>query len=257
MSQNFRKFSFSHFLPFFPSESSIHAIPQTRVALVFPHRRQTWTLRGMRSLAQVAQAAYVFGQAWGKKGQHLSELEVWMVHDVSLRTVCDLLKSLNTLVLHAPAWGVGKDPQHKLASSWRQGHSHHSKVAPFLPGWVLSHGFPEHSGQRINCGPSIFGDSPDSGGLELHDFGDFFFQMCKHSTKLFWSEDSKTTSQLQQQHLEVNVSIWDHGISPWRSTWDLLPQLQRRISSCGSTDSPLSQVGLRGEINYLLNLVTL
>ena len=205
MSQNFRKFSFSHFLPFFPSESSIHAIPQTRVALVFPHRRQTWTLRGMRSLAQVAQAAYVFGQAWGKKGQHLSELEVWMVHDVSLRTVCDLLKSLNTLVLHAPAWGVGKDPQHKLASSWRQGHSHHSKVAPFLPGWVLSHGFPEHSGQRINCGPSIFGDSPDSGGLELHDFGDFFFR-CANIPPNF--SDLKTARRLPSSNN-----------STWRSTF--------------------------------------
>eukprot|EP00434_Breviolum_minutum_P038638 symbB.v1.2.034284.t2/scaffold4397.1/size40204/4 len=41
-------------------------VPKTRVALVFPHRRQTWTLRGMRSLAQVAQAAYVFGQVSGK-----------------------------------------------------------------------------------------------------------------------------------------------------------------------------------------------
>lgn len=56
---------------------------------------------------------------------------------------------------------------------------------------------------------------------------EFFFQMCKHSTKLFRSEDSSKTSKLQQQQLEVNVSIWDHGISPWRSTWDLLPQLQR------------------------------
>ena len=76
--------------------------------------------------------------------------------------------------------------------------------------------------QRINCGPSIFGDSPDSGGLELHDFGDFF------STKLFPDlKTARSTSKLQQQQLEVNVSIWDHGISPWRSTWDLLPQLQR------------------------------
>lgn len=131
----------------------------------------------------------------GQKVISLSELEVWMVHYVSLRTVCYLLKSRNTLVLPAPAWGVGKDPQHKLASSWRQGHSDHSKVVPFLPEWVLSHGFPEHSGQRINCGPSIFGDSPDSGGLELHDFGVFFSDVQTfHQTFPIWRQQARLPS---------------------------------------------------------------
>ena len=75
-------------------------------------------------------------------------------------------------------------------------------------------------------------------------FWSFFFRCANIPPNFSDLKTASKTSKLQQQQLEVNVSIWDHGISPWRSTWDLLPLLQR-LGSCGSTDSPLSQVGLR------------
>lgn len=156
-------------------------------------------------------------------------------------------------MLQAPVWGVGKDPQHKLASSWRQGHSHHSKVVPFLPGWVLSHGFPEHSGQRINCGPSIFGDSPDSGGLELHDFGVFFSDVQTfHQTFPIWR---------QQQDFQAPTTATGgqrFNLGPWHQPVEIYLGSASTAAEAGwisgSTDSPLSQVGLRGDINYFWGL---
>ena len=86
---------------------------------------------------------------------------------------------------------------------------------------------------------------------------EFFFQMCKHSTKLFRSEDSKQDFQAPTTATggqRFNLGPWHQPVEIYLGSASTAAEAE---NSCGSTDSPLSQVGLRGDINYLLNLVML